>query len=39
MKKVFKGLLCLALAVSSLVAQNANTKDKKTSPDRLTAAD
>ncbi len=31
MKKVFKGLLCLALAMSSLVAQNANT-NKKTSP-------
>jgi dipeptidyl aminopeptidase/acylaminoacyl peptidase len=34
MKKVFKGLLCLALAMSSLVAQNANT-DKKTSPTGL----
>lgn len=30
MKKLFKGLLCLALAVSSLGAQNA--KDKKASP-------
>ena len=33
MKKVFKGLLCLALAVSSLGAQN--TKDRKTSPNGL----
>jgi dipeptidyl aminopeptidase/acylaminoacyl peptidase len=31
MKRMFKGLLCLALAVSSLVAQNAETKNKKTS--------
>jgi dipeptidyl aminopeptidase/acylaminoacyl peptidase len=30
MKKIFKGLLCLALVVSSLAAQNANT-DKKVS--------
>ncbi len=35
MKKMFKGLLCLALAVSSLAAQNANTKDKKTSSSGL----
>src|SRR5208282_1091135 len=33
MKKMFKGLLCLALAVSSLVAQS--TQDKKTSPTGL----
>src|ERR1700691_4148925 len=33
MKKVFKGLLCLALSVSSLGAQN--TQDKKTSPGGL----
>ncbi len=32
MKKVFKALLCLALAVSSLVAQNSHNKDRKTSP-------
>jgi dipeptidyl aminopeptidase/acylaminoacyl peptidase len=31
MKKIFKVLLCLALAVSSLAAQNTNP-DKKTSP-------
>src|ERR1035438_1655286 len=31
MKRTFKGLLCLALAVSSLVAQNADTKNKKSS--------
>src|ERR1700736_2843430 len=30
MKKLFRGLLCLALAVSSLAAQKPNT-DKKTS--------
>jgi dipeptidyl aminopeptidase/acylaminoacyl peptidase len=32
MKPIFKGLLCLALAVSSLAAQNTKTNDKKTSP-------
>ena len=35
MKKVFKALLCLALAVSSLVAQNSRNKDRKTSPTGL----
>jgi dipeptidyl aminopeptidase/acylaminoacyl peptidase len=38
MKRVFKALLCLVLAVSSLAAQNANTgknKDQKTSPTGL----
>jgi dipeptidyl aminopeptidase/acylaminoacyl peptidase len=36
MKRMFKALLCLALAVSSLTAQNTNS-DKKTSPAGLPA--
>jgi dipeptidyl aminopeptidase/acylaminoacyl peptidase len=32
MKQMLKSLLCLALAVTSLAAQNTNAKDKKTSP-------
>src|SRR5580704_13685978 len=31
MKNLFKTLLCLALTASSLLAQNANAKDNKTS--------